>query len=258
MKTSAFLGLSALFLVACAGAPQRWGSAKPTTAQKPTPTETTVTSAAVSPTNEIAAACKGAGCVSACERTTDMDACREAGYALRDGSSPDFARAARMFDKACTKKDRRACHELGKAFSVGEGIPADANKAVALYGVACDQGLGQACEDLSKLHEKGEGVPQDHHQGRRTARPRLRCRRLPDVDVQRAQEDGDGEEGQARPEGHRRLEEGVRGERRHRLPRPRPHRLRFGDAQEEVVVARPTSRPGSTRRGVPFLYALTQ
>ena len=162
MKTSAFLGLSALFLVACAGAPQRWGSAKPTTVQKPTPTETTVTSAAVSPTNEIAAACKGAGCVSACERTTDMDACREAGYALRDGSSPDFARAARMFDKACTKKDRRACHELGKAFSVGEGIPADANKAVALYGVACDQGLGQACEDLSKLHEKGEGVSQDH------------------------------------------------------------------------------------------------
>lgn len=161
MTSARHLTLSAsfLFLAACSGQPQKWG----TSAKAPAKSTAVVTNAEVERPS-LPTACHTAGCIDVCERTREADACKEAGYALRDGSGvpTDFTRAAQSFDRACQKKDRYACHELAKAFIVGEGIAADVAKAVALYTSACDMGAGQACDDLAKLHEKGESVPKDH------------------------------------------------------------------------------------------------
>lgn len=152
--------VSALLLSACAGQPRKWGQTSSATPKRST---AVVTNAEVEKPS-IPTACHTAGCIDVCEKTREAEACKEGGYALRDGSgvATDFPRAAQFFERACQKKDRYACHELAKAVVVGEGIPADVPKAVVLYTSACDLGVGQACDDLSKLLEKGEGVPKDH------------------------------------------------------------------------------------------------
>lgn len=151
-------------LAGCAGQPRKWGAAEPRPAVADAPAK-----AAAAPVETTSAAvptpCEGAQCIAVCDASGEADACKEAGYALRDGTGgveTNFARAASSFDKACKKKNRYGCHELAKAYSVGEGVTADVAKAVGLYTTACDLGVGQACDDLAKMNEKGDGVTKDH------------------------------------------------------------------------------------------------
>ena len=167
-STQVFAVASLFVLAACAGPPRKWGSApaksapvEGTAASTPTPTTTTTTTSAVEKAS-LPSGCQNAACIEVCERTKEAEACKEAGYALRDGSSNDFVRAAKFFDRACQKKNRYACHELAKATAVGEGVKAEPEKAVTLYTTACEMGVGQACDDLAKIHEKGEMIPRDH------------------------------------------------------------------------------------------------
>ncbi len=174
-STQYFAAAVSLFvLAACAGQPRKWGapakSAPPATeteATSSTPSttkNTTRTTGAVVEKPGLPTPCENAACIDVCERAKEAEACREAGYALRDGSgvATDFVRAAKFFDRACQKKDRKSCHELAKATAVGEGVKTDPEKAITLYTTACELGAGQACDDLAKLHEKGELVPRDH------------------------------------------------------------------------------------------------
>lgn len=175
LRIAAVFALASL-LTACAGQPRKWGGAAPAaapgTTEASTPTSAPATSArsrasrgTVETTSaSIDTSCEGARCIAVCDRTGDGTACKEAGYALRDGTGveADFARAAAAFDKSCRKNNRYGCHELAKAYGVGEGVTADVNKSIMLYSSACDAGVGQACDDLAKLYDKGESVGKDH------------------------------------------------------------------------------------------------
>jgi len=163
------LVLGCFSLVACAGQPHKWGAAAPASADNAPSAPAETTNASVEPKSSAADAdadvtCERAACIPLCTKAGNPTACKEAGYALRDGSGieADFARAAAAFDRACKKKERYSCHELGKAYMVGEGVPTDPAKGIALHQIACDLGVGQACDDLAKLYEKGEAVAQDH------------------------------------------------------------------------------------------------
>lgn len=169
LRIAAAVATSVFVLSACAGQPRKWGTAAPASAPSDAPAASAGSAkaprAGVETTSaSIDTSCEGARCVAVCDRTGDGDACKEAGYALRDGSGVeiDFAHAAASFDKACRKNNRYGCHELAKAYSVGEGVGADPNKAIMLYSSACDAGLGQACDDLAKVYDKGESVTKDH------------------------------------------------------------------------------------------------
>ncbi len=163
--------LALLTLAGCAGQPRKWG-AEPRAAAPAAEVPAAANSKKARPATDVettsasvATPCEGAQCIGVCDASSDGDACKEAGYALRDGTGgveTNFGRAAVAFDKSCKKKNRYGCHELAKAYSVGEGVTADAGKAVGLYTTACDLGVGQACDDLAKMNEKGEGVAKDH------------------------------------------------------------------------------------------------
>ncbi|MCY4673957.1 MAG: tetratricopeptide repeat protein [Bacteroidetes bacterium] len=55
--------------------------------------------------------------------------------------------------------DAEAQYELGKAYSVGEGVPQNSTEAVRWYRKAAEQGHPLAQYELGKAYHNGEDVP---------------------------------------------------------------------------------------------------
>jgi uncharacterized protein len=79
-----------------------------------------------------------------------MDGCYYLAELYLDGTgtSPNKARAASVFAKACAGGVPGACSDLGYMYKVGDGIDRDQNRALTYLKKACDLGMAQACRWL--------------------------------------------------------------------------------------------------------------
>lgn len=73
----------------------------------------------------------------------------------------DFAKAATLFQQACTGHQADSCSVLATLYREGRGVAQDAAKALALYDTSCLGGSGRGCADLGVAYEKGAGVTVD-------------------------------------------------------------------------------------------------
>ena len=61
----------------------------------------------------------------------------------------------------CEGREPTHCHELGRAYHKGDGVPEDLTRAAQLYRESCDGGYTLGCYDLGKLYKDGKGVDRD-------------------------------------------------------------------------------------------------
>src|SRR5262249_39381886 len=93
----------------------------------------------------------------ACE-LGDMKGCAARGNLYVDyPGREDYAKAAALFDKACTGHQADSCSVLATLYREGRGVTADPAKALALYESSCLGGSGRGCADLGVAYEKGAG-----------------------------------------------------------------------------------------------------
>ncbi|RUT50494.1 tetratricopeptide repeat protein [Campylobacter fetus] len=67
----------------------------------------------------------------------------------------DYAKAAKLFQKACDDGDALSCYNLGVSYSNGQGVKQNKKKAKELYGKAYDMGDQLGCDAYSKLNSQG-------------------------------------------------------------------------------------------------------
>jgi TPR repeat protein/tRNA A-37 threonylcarbamoyl transferase component Bud32 len=80
-------------------------------------------------------------------------------YAAGQGVTADPARAARLFERACTLHDAAGCARLGDTLARGRGR--DVARAASAYERACDGGQLAACASLGRLLADGRGIARD-------------------------------------------------------------------------------------------------
>ncbi|MFO0648395.1 MAG: serine/threonine-protein kinase [Polyangiales bacterium] len=80
-------------------------------------------------------------------------------YAAGRDVTADPARAAQLFDRACTLGSAEGCGRLGDTLSRGRGR--DAAKAATAYQRACDGGRLEACVSMGRMLVDGRGVQRD-------------------------------------------------------------------------------------------------
>ena len=106
-------------------------------------------------------ACKGgeqAACTELCSRVPpDVDACVKLGRDYSEGKNPDFIRAARYFDKACTAGSPEGCARIGRAQYNGKGVPRNVDAAAKSFETACGKGNQLGCAGLGHLLIFGRG-----------------------------------------------------------------------------------------------------
>ena len=73
----------------------------------------------------------------------------------------DPAKAAKWFLKAHRNGERGAAYQLGRLYSLGQGVPNDFIQAAKWYHLATAQGDYQAMYELGLLRLKGVGLEQD-------------------------------------------------------------------------------------------------
>ena len=94
------------------------------------------------------------------------DACESVPY-LAEGrikilvGARDYAKAAKLYDKACKLKGHIGCAFLGAFYRDGRGVKQSYEKAAEIFTKACEIDSGNGCYDLAELHEGGLGVRQD-------------------------------------------------------------------------------------------------
>ena len=73
-----------------------------------------------------------------------------------EGARQDYAKAAKLYKKACDMKVVSiACYMLGKLYSNGEGVRQNESIAKQYYGKACDLGYQDGCDDYRELNQQG-------------------------------------------------------------------------------------------------------
>ena len=155
------VGLISAVSVGCKDAPS---SEK---APEAKPVETAAPAITASAADGFDGGCKGPECIAKCDRLGRPEDCYRAGDAYRRGKdevAQNLPNAIKYWEKACAKKAREACFDLGRLYADGDkaGVAVDVAKAIPLLTSACDLGRGQACDLLSKRAESGEGMPKDH------------------------------------------------------------------------------------------------
>ncbi|WP_276711692.1 tetratricopeptide repeat protein [Campylobacter rectus] len=73
----------------------------------------------------------------------------------------DYAKAAKLYGKACELKSPIGCAFLGAFYRDGRGVEQSYEKAAEIFTKACEIDSGNGCYDLAELHEGGLGVRQD-------------------------------------------------------------------------------------------------
>ena len=94
------------------------------------------------------------------------DACESVLYLTEDEinilvGARDYAKAAKLYGKACALKSPIGCAFLGAFYRDGRGVAQSYEKAAEIFTKACEIDSGNGCYDLAELHEGGLGVGQD-------------------------------------------------------------------------------------------------
>jgi len=103
----------------------------------------------------------------ACLKRNSAAACTALAMELMRGVDlpRDPARARALLHRACIDADSspKACYELGRSYSKGEGGDRDRTTGAKYFRYACDQGHMRACEDRGDLLNAGRGILRDDH-----------------------------------------------------------------------------------------------
>ena len=73
----------------------------------------------------------------------------------------NFAAAVASYTKACDNGDADGCSNLGRSYSLGEGVEKDLNRTFALYQLACEGGSLKGCSNLGYAYDNGVGTAED-------------------------------------------------------------------------------------------------
>jgi len=136
-------------------------------------------------------------------------------YDRGDGVTQDRARAAEIYELACSHGDNGACLDLSKACYYGYGVPKDFEKAAALSRRVCDSGEkwleGSSCRNIGIMLLEGSGVTRNVLEAARyllracNAGDEIGCKNLEDAMAQ--DEDARAFVAKARAEEQQRQEE---------------------------------------------------
>lgn len=74
----------------------------------------------------------------------------------------DYAAALKIWRPLAESGDGRAEYMLGRAYTLGRGLPQDYAKAAFWYRKAADQGVASARANLGWMYANGQGVPLDY------------------------------------------------------------------------------------------------
>jgi uncharacterized protein len=94
--------------------------------------------------------------LSSCEEACTLDdaaGCEFAGrmYETGEGATQDYAKAAKLYDKACRGGREGACSHLAMMYDIGLAVDEDPERAHELYEKACAQGNSWACKRGEQL-----------------------------------------------------------------------------------------------------------
>jgi len=78
-----------------------------------------------------------------------------------EGAEPDYAQAARWFQKAAAQGLANAQHQFGRMHAQGLGVPKDREKAEHWYLQAAEQSHGEGQRELAGIYSDGRGLHQD-------------------------------------------------------------------------------------------------
>lgn len=76
-------------------------------------------------------------------------------YGNGEGVRQDYAKAAKLYKKACDIKYSRACNNLGWLYSSGLGVRQNLSTAKQYFGKACDLGDQTGCDNYKEYNERG-------------------------------------------------------------------------------------------------------
>ena len=75
----------------------------------------------------------------------------------------DYAKAAKLYRKACDMGNADGCYNLGVFYRDGQqGVKQSYVKAAELFRKSCDLGRDDGCNNLGVLYVKGKGVRKDY------------------------------------------------------------------------------------------------
>ncbi len=83
-------------------------------------------------------------------------------YDKGEGTSRDYAAAAKWYLAAAEQGIVYAQYQLGQMYELGRGVAEDRKQAVSWYRAAAEQGFTKAQYKLGDSYALGLGVPQDH------------------------------------------------------------------------------------------------
>ena len=89
----------------------------------------------------------------------------------------DYAKATKLYDKACELKSPIGCAFLGAFYRDGRGVAQSYEKAAEIFTKACEIDSGNGCYDLAELHEGRPRRRARHKNGDEISRQSLRARR---------------------------------------------------------------------------------
>ena len=95
------------------------------------------------------------------ERTCENGGAKWPIYYYGERVKQDYAKAAKLYGKACELKSPIGCAFLGAFYRDGCGVKQSYEKAAEIFTKACEIDSGNGCYDLAELHEGGLGVRQD-------------------------------------------------------------------------------------------------
>lgn len=98
----------------------------------------------------------------------DTVACVDSARDIHDGraGSPDYAKAAKNYERACDADDPHGCDGLAMLLAVGRGVPRDPARARTLLRRACRPSYPNACNALGAAYETANGGPKEPAQAR--------------------------------------------------------------------------------------------
>ena len=111
------------------------------------------------------------------ERTCENGGAKWPIYYYGERVKQDYAKAAKLYGKACELKSPIGCAFLGAFYRDGCGVKQSYEKAAEIFTKACEIDSGNGCYDLAELHEGRPRRRARHKNGDEISRQSLRARR---------------------------------------------------------------------------------